>query len=416
MVRRALLIAFHFPPARGSSGLLRTVKFAEFLPRHGWQCDVLTATPNAYPARSAAASALPTNASVTRSFALDAARHLGVAGRYPRCFGWPDRWGSWCLTAIPRGLALIRRQRPQVLWATFPIASAVLIGLELARRTGLPLVCDLRDPMSEPEFPEDPRVRRIYRRLEQRAVAGARRVIFTAPGALEMYRQRYPEVPARHWQVIGNGYDEEDFEIAGKRTPPVERAAGRTELLHSGLIYPVERDPRPLLAAIAELKKTGAVAGGSLRVTLRASGHDAELRPMINAAGVADIVCLAPPLPYHEALAEMMRADGLLLLQAANCNQQIPAKLYEYLRAQRPILALTDARGDTAAQLVALDGGMVADLASVDSIRAALAGFLQSLRGGGAPHVADLAAVRAHSRQQQAGALARLFDEIGGAA
>ena len=39
---------------------------------------------------------------------------------------------------------------------------------------------------------------------------------------------------------------------------------------------------------------------------------------------------------------------GLLLLQASNCNDQVPAKAYEYLRCHRPVLALTDPAGDTA--------------------------------------------------------------------
>jgi hypothetical protein len=52
-------------------------------------------------------------------------------------------------------------------------------------------------------------------------------------------------------------------------------------------------------------------------------------------------------MPYAEAVREMMEVDGLLLMQAANCNSQIPAKAYEYLRAGRPILALTDPGGDT---------------------------------------------------------------------
>ena len=56
--------------------------------------------------------------------------------------------------------------------------------------------------------------------------------------------------------------------------------------------------------------------------------------------GIGDVVKLAAPLPYHDALAEMSQVDGLLLLQR---NQQIPAEPHEYLRAQRPILALTHA-------------------------------------------------------------------------
>jgi hypothetical protein len=308
-------------------------------------------------------------------------------------------------------MQLIRRFRPDLLWATFPIATAARIGVELARRSGLPLVCDLRDPMTEDGFPEDPRVRSLYRALEERVVAQASRIVFTAPGTLEMYRARYPAVASDHWHLIGNGYDERDFSTAATRRPARDSQPGRLELLHSGIIYPLERDPRPMFAAIAALKRDGTVDANSLRVTLRASGHDAELQPLIDATGIGDVVKLAEPLPYHDALAEMSQVDGLLLLQAANCNQQIPAKLYEYLRAQRPILALTDARGDTAGALRAMRGGAICVLADVESIRAGLREFLRGLRSSAIP-VAELAAIRQHSRQQQAGTLARLFDEL----
>jgi hypothetical protein len=63
------------------------------------------------------------------------------------------------------------------------------------------------------------------------------------------------------------------------------------------------------------------------------------------------VVLLAPALPYREALRETMDVDGLLVFQAANCNHQIPTKIYEYFRTRRPILALTDPSGDTAAAL-----------------------------------------------------------------
>jgi hypothetical protein len=43
------MLAFHYPPYFGSSGILRTLKFSKFLPENGWQCTVLTASPRAYP-------------------------------------------------------------------------------------------------------------------------------------------------------------------------------------------------------------------------------------------------------------------------------------------------------------------------------------------------------------------------------
>ena len=83
-----------------------------------------------------------------------------------------------------------------------------------------------------------------------------------------------------------------------------------------------------------------------------------------------------PPLPYRAALEEMIRADALLVLQASNCNEQIPAKLYEYLRAGRPIVALSDPLGDTASLLHEAGVDTIARLDSIDGIAELLARFL----------------------------------------
>ena len=139
------MIAFHFPPMQGSSGLQRTLKFARYLPDHGWQPIVLSAGAGVYQATSdAQLNEIGSTAVVRRAFALDAARHLAIHGAYPSWLALPDRWASWWLGAVPAGLALIRRYRPDVIWSTFPIATAHLIGLTLARMSGLPWVADFR--------------------------------------------------------------------------------------------------------------------------------------------------------------------------------------------------------------------------------------------------------------------------------
>ena len=92
------------------------------------------------------------------------------------------------------------------------------------------------------------------------------------------------------------------------------------------------------------------------------------------------MVELAPALPYNQALAEMLQSDALMILQASNCNYQIPAKLYEYLKANRPILALTDPLGDTAKVLQRAGIDSIAALDSVDQISSLLVDFVRSLR------------------------------------
>ena len=254
--------------------------------------------------------------------------------------------------------------------------------------------------------------RAIYRRIEQRTICTAAAVVFTTESTRRMYRERYPEVDPQKFHVIPNGFDEETFRSAELRVPARERGrSGPITLLHSGVLYPSERDPRPFFKALGALKRAGRLAPGDLRVVLRASGHDELIARMIEEFAIADLVELAPPIPYGAALAEMLSVDALLLLQAANSNHQIPAKLYEYLRTGLPIFALTDAAGDSAAVLRAAGVDTLADIADAAQIEAALPAFLTRLRAGDAP-VADRRYVARFSREAQSGALAELLDRI----
>jgi hypothetical protein len=77
----------------------------------------------------------------------------------------------------------------------------------------------------------------------------------------------------------------------------------------------------------------------------------------------------------------MMRADGLLVMQAANCNEQIPAKVYEYLRSQRPLLGLTDPKGDTADLMARAGVRHIAPLDAPDQIASDAPGFSGGICG-----------------------------------
>jgi hypothetical protein len=104
----------------------------------------------------------------------------------------------------------------------------------------------------------------------------------------------------------------------------------------------------------------------------------------------------------------MLDADALLILQAANCNFQVPAKLYEYLRARRPVIALTDPGGDTAAVLRNAGIDTIAPLDSEEDIVRLFRRFVGLLRRGEAP-VAVSAAVAPASRKARAVELAAVL-------
>ena len=93
--------------------------------------------------------------------------------------------------------------------------------------------------------------------------------------------------------------------------------------------------------------RAGRIDAATLRIRFRAPLHSDLLERLAAQTGTSSLIEILPAVPYREALREMMRSDSLLVMQGANCNDQIPAKLYEYFRAGRPILGLADPTGDT---------------------------------------------------------------------
>lgn len=411
-MKRILMIAYHFPPLRGSSGIQRTLKFARYLPEFGWEPVVLTVTRNAYPETAADQLAdIPQGLYVCRALALDAARHFSISNRYPGMLARPDRWMSWWFGAVPSGLGLIRRFAPDMLWSTYPIATAHAIGATLQRMTRLPWIADFRDPMAQDGYPPDPRIWRAFKSIEERVVARARRLVFTTPGAERMYRTRYPELAPERCAVIENGYDEETF---SPRDAVVDRRplnAGMLTLLHSGIVYAEERDPAELMRALRRLRDQGALGTDQVRVRFRAAVNEALLRDLAAAHHVTDLVEILPAVDYRFALAEMERADALLILQAANCNEQIPAKLYEYFRARRPIVALTDPAGDTALTLQRAGYYAIAPLDNAEAIARLIVEFART-PGFAFTHLPDDEAVVRNSRRTRASELAALLDRV----
>jgi glycosyltransferase involved in cell wall biosynthesis len=411
-MNKVLLVAFHFPPLSGGSGVHRASALARYLPENGWQPHVLTVTSCAHQKVDLKHQlVLPAGVSVQRAFAFDARRHFAFRGRYCEWLALPDAWANWALTAIPAGLLAIYRKDIDLILVTFPIATAVFIGLALQILTGKPLVVDFRDSMTEPDYPRRRRTRRIWQWIERSVVEHGTQFIFTTESARRMYLERYPSLLPIDCVVIPNGYDEEDFAGVSIDRNTSLPGRGQLRLLHAGLIYPEERDPAAFFRAVQNLKLAGKINAAALRIHLRASGSEHYFAPLLQKSGIDDLVHLLPALPHHEALQEMAKADGLLIFQAASCNHQIPAKVYEYLKLGKPILALTSTEGDTAALLNDVGGATIADLSDEVSITNALSGFLTKVRNGIHP-LPDRDKTRRFSRRHQTARLARHLDEL----
>ena len=200
------------------------LSLANDLAERGWLPIVLTVSRNAYRAtRDDQLADMDPRIRIYRAFTLDASRDLSIAGRYPRILALPDVWASWVVTGLLMGIWLVLRYKPALIWSTYPIASAHSLAMIVATFSRVRWIADFRDSMTEETYPEDAVQRRVYRWIERRTIARAHRCVFTTPGALKMYSDRYPD-RARSFRVVPNGYDERYFSEVdrARREHPVQ--------------------------------------------------------------------------------------------------------------------------------------------------------------------------------------------------
>lgn len=428
--RGVLIVTTNFPPDR-RAGTHRLLRFARNLDALGWRVVVLTMDPRSYrpgvpvdhrlldevpdsvlvkrTAVPMRASAAPASASVARASPTLATprmapRRRGTVERWVRKL-WqdvtttPDPELAWWLSAVPAGAALVREHRLDVIVSSAPPFTSHLIAAEVSRRTGVPFVADFRDPWSRApwalEWRNEGWTGWVHRRLERFTITRAARVVLNTKPMQEDFVRHYRREMAAKFVTIPNGFDSEALDRGAR---PVARTAPKETLLlcHTGNLYQA-RDPRPLLRALAQVLTDGSMPASAIRLQLvGGAGGEFDTAGEVARLGLTHAVEFVPPVSHGESLGYLRAADLLLVVQP-DTAVQVPVKLYEYLWARKPILALASAGavadlihdGHVGRVVTADDEAAIADaLRAFDRQRATLAedyvapdAFLQELEG-----------------------------------
>jgi glycosyltransferase involved in cell wall biosynthesis len=373
---KLLLVTMYFPPA-GGGGVQRPLKFATHLPAHGVETHVLAPDDPKW-IHSDPDLAPPTQAWIHR------ARYLGPPARrladelhgrqgldrlsrqarsLSRRMLVPDENVGWNLTAIPAAVRIVRAHGIDVVLTTSPPNSVHLVGAAVKRTTGARWVADLRDSIAT--HPHR-RVERAAVRAKERVSASVARlvarqadVIVAASDAIAAEAQSLD--PRGVVTTILNGADFDDF--AGLEY----RRGDRFRITHTGSFFG-KRDPRPFLTALAESGLDDVVARfvGDFRVSDR---------EWAESLGLGSRLELHPYVPRREALALQRDSDALLLLipEAGGRGEGVlSGKVFEYVAAERPILAAVPPEGAAAELVRATGAGIVAAPDDVAGLTAAL--------------------------------------------
>jgi glycosyltransferase involved in cell wall biosynthesis len=415
-LRHALFVVFHYPPEASSSGVLRTLKFSRYLEEYGWRVTVLTLARDAYEITDEKLEEqVPASVQVVRTRYVNTRKHLSIRGLYPAILAVPDSWIGWYPWAVAAGRRILAQDPVDLVFSTSPHPTAHLIARTLARRASVPHVIDFRDPWhEEPPEPRTPAVAAWFApRLERMVVKSAAHVVTSTTQLCDVLRRRYAGEKLSKFTAILNGYDEADFVALPELTAT---RSERLVVVHAGNINADFRDPCPLLQAIAAAHEQGKLDASKILLRFIGGGAYADsdrVRKCLADTGLAGSVEFSPRVPYAEALAELANADLLLLLQASeDTTSLVPAKLYEYLRSMRPVLALVFP-GATGEVIAKTGGGWLANPRDAGALQEAIVKIYQLWqRGSLADHHANLEALRQFDRRHLTGELAGVFDRL----
>ncbi len=403
-LRKVLLATYYFPPS-AAVATHRMLGLARFLPKFGWQ-PVVVAPPQApwEPEDAALLTRVPPETPVIRvPFGRGGAWNKMLA----RCFAM----ARWLPAAHRACVQAIRDHRPEAIITSSPPACVHYLGVALGRRFRLPWVVCLRDPwIANYPFRMD-WTRWFEQIVEPMVMKRADAVIANTPHNLDGLQAAYPAERHKMTYIL-NGFDPESFPA---ESPAVSShslpARSRLTMLHAGELY-VGRDPRALLDALTGLEHEQRGLGWQLRFIGRATQGIFDLPGEVERRRLGEVVHINGQLAYAAALREIVAADLLVLIHTPGLKIGVPAKLYEYLGARRPVLALAEPESDVA--LVLRQAGVLHRVVSpldTGKIRQALRELRDEIRLGTAPCPSDRQ-LHAFTREHMAEQFARTLDRI----
>lgn len=376
---KILMIAYYFPPYN-TIGAVRTGKMAKYLERMGHEVKVISARDQ--PLQRTLHLEIPEKKvlytrwlninRLAQSFAGGKSkvaengyevsirpgfrqRLIHFTGKiYKNILNFPDGQIGWIPFAYRAGKKTIESWKPDIIYASSAPYSSLITAARLSRKYGIPWLAELRDLWVDHQYYQYGRLRKkLENRIEKKTLGSASALITVSEPLAEKLRACY----SKPVQVIRNGFDPEDYEPYVTKVTE-EHLPNQLNLVYTGMIYDGRQNISPLLKAIRLLKDQ------DMPVYLNMYGKYLDkIRRLAADFGVSELVNVSGSVGYKEALRLQTEADVLLLLLWTDRQQKgiYTGKLFEYIGARRPILAVGPGE-DVAADLIReLGAGYIAD-------------------------------------------------------
>ncbi|MBO5074586.1 MAG: glycosyltransferase family 4 protein [Bacteroidales bacterium] len=387
-MKRVLIISYYWPPT-GGSGVQRWVKFAKYLPEEGWQPVIYTPeNPEQLAKDTSLEAEVPEETEVIKTHIIEPyelykkvlrksghskeavevnpvnAQHksflqktaMWVRGNLFR----PDPRCLWIRPSV-RFLKKYLAEHPvDLIVSTGPPQSMHLIGLRLARETGLPWIADFRDPWTRifyfKHLQMTKATERWHEKMEKKVLDEASAVVAVSP----LVQQEFQAMTDTPVELITNGFDECDFE-GSECTEAYGGPEKNFTITHTGL-FAADGNPTVLWDVLSEKCAKDEQFRKLLKIKLIGK-NDEQISKALEDRGLKDMLEDMGYQPHSAAVQEQRTASVLILplRKEPEYKAVLPGKLFEYLASFRPVLGIGQTDGAMAMILNETKTGKVID-------------------------------------------------------
>jgi glycosyltransferase involved in cell wall biosynthesis len=265
----------------------------------------------------------------------------------------PDARIGWYFPALKKGLDILKNEKIDAVVSIGPPHTTHLIGKKLSSKYKLPHIPVFIDPWVDisyyRNFKRSRLTLRIDNRMEKSVLQNALAAVFVTETMKMDYESKYSFLKSKS-NVLYWGYSEEDFRSLPPCPLPKEGGVEKV-ILHAGNLFSYQ-NPKLFWGQIKKEIDSGN------KIKLKFIGTvDPAIKDSIKEAGLNEVTEYAGFLPYKKMLEEICAAD--FLLACATEPRHVPGKLFEYLRAGRPIIAFGDANEEVKQIITQAKAGMM---------------------------------------------------------